>query len=297
MEVFILNDIALQDLIVRYKGVNPKSVIGMEVLSTQHYVDTLLRKIYGVFTIEGIPDTWDYDYLLSHLFIDGIVGITDTSVGIVPLKCGFCGKLNIYDRMTQLIFTIPALGNSFTRTIYDDAMYLHINGDFRGCMDLVNKYAVLLAMCDASININLINSRVAFIGEAANQSQAKVLQKLYTNISKGDPCVVYRNADSQHGMSWYWNNVKNTYVANDILDTKRRIMAEFLTEIGIKVSNTEKKERLISDEANSQTEEKNNAIYIWKKNLEDDIAIINKLFDLSLKLVVNDNGGGNNDVT
>lgn len=297
MEVSILNDIALQDLIARYKGVNPKSVIGMEVLSTQHYVDTLLKKVYGVFTIENMPDKWEYDYVLSHLFIDGIVGITDTSVGVVPLKCSFYGKLNIYDRMTQLIFTIPALGDSFTRTIYEDTMYLHINGDFRGCMDLVNKYAVLLAMCDASININLLNSRVAFIGEAANQSQAKVLQKLYTNISKGDPCVVYRNADSQHGMSWYWNNVKNTYVANDILDTKRRIMAEFLTEIGIKVSNTEKKERLISDEANSQTEEKNNAIYIWKKNLEDDITIINKLFGLSLKLVVNDNGGGNNDVT
>lgn len=297
MEVSILNDIALQDLIARYKGVNPKSVIGMEVLSTQHYVDTLLKKVYGVFTIENMPDKWEYDYVLSHLFIDGIVGITDTSVGVVPLKCSFCGKLNIYDRMTQLIFTIPALGDSFTRTIYEDTMYLHINGDFKGCMDLVNKYAVLLAMCDASININLLNSRVAFIGEAANQSQAKVLQKLYTNISKGDPCVVYRNADSQHGMSWYWNNVKNTYVANDILDTKRRIMAEFLTEIGIKVSNTEKKERLISDEANSQTEEKNNAIYIWKKNLEDDITIINKLFGLSLKLVVNDNGGGNNDVT
>jgi hypothetical protein len=296
MEVCILNDIALQDLIAEYLTANPKAVVGMETLSSQYYVDTLLQKVYGIFTIEGIPNTWDYDYLLSHLFIDGIVGITDTSVGVVPLKCGFCGKLNIYDRMTQLIFTIPALGNSFTRTIYKDAMYLHINGDFRGCMDLINKYSVLLAMCDASININLLNSRVAFIGEAANQSQAKVLQNLYTKISKGNPCVVYRNADSQHGMSWYWNNVKNTYIANDILVTKRRIMAEFLTEIGIKVSNTEKKERLISDEANSQTEEKNNAIYIWKKNLEDDIAIINKMFGLSLKLIVNDNGGGNDDV-
>ena len=130
MEVSILNDIALQDLIARYKGINPKSVVGMETLSTQYYVDTLLKKIYGVFTIDGIPDNWEYDYLLSHLFIDGIVGITDTSVGIVPLKCSFCGKLNIYDRMTQLRFTIPALGDSFTRTIYEDTMYLHINGDF-----------------------------------------------------------------------------------------------------------------------------------------------------------------------
>lgn len=290
-----MNDIELQDLNARYRGVNPKAVVGMEALFTQHYVNTLLKKIYGVYTIENMPDKWDYDYLLSHLFIDGIVGITDTSVGVVPLKCSFCGKLNIYDRMTQLIFAIPALGDSFTRTIYEDTMYLHINSDFRGCMDLVNKYAVLLAMCDASININLLNSRVAFIGEAANQSQAKVLQKLYTNISKGDPCVVYRNADSQHGMSWYWNNVKNTYVANDILDTKRRIMAEFLTEIGIKVSNTEKKERLISDEANSQTEEKNNAIYFWTKNLQDDIKIVNSLFGLSLKLIKNDNGGVDGD--
>ena len=51
MEVYILNDIALQDLIARYKDVNPKSVVGMETLSTQYYVDTLLKKIYNSFGV------------------------------------------------------------------------------------------------------------------------------------------------------------------------------------------------------------------------------------------------------
>ena len=97
-------------------------------------------------------------------------------------------------------------------------------------------------------------------------------------------------------MSWFWNNVKQSYVANDIMDTKRRIMAEFLTEVGLKVSNTETRERLVSDEVNSQEEEKNSAIFIWKKNLEDDIAIVNKMFNLNVRLVVNKHGGDVGDI-
>lgn len=291
-----MNDVAYQDLIARYLNVKPRDVIGPDVISTQYYRRELLRKIYAIFTFEGIPKNWEYDYLLEHIFIDGMVGVSDTDVGVVPLQCGFSGKVNIYNRMTDLIFANPVLG-SFTREIGKDCMYMHINPDFGGCMDMVDKYAVMLGMCDASININLLNSRVAFIGEAANQSQAKVLLKLYTDISQSKPCVVYRNEGYEKGMNWFWNNVKQSYVANDIMDTKRRIMSEFLTEVGLKVSNTEKRERLVSDEANSQEEEKNSAIFIWKKNLEDDIAIINKMFNLNVRLVVNDHGGSVDDVT
>lgn len=69
-----MNDIELQDLIARYKGVNPKSVVGMETLSTQYYVDTLLKKymvslLLMVFQITGNMITCYRIYLLTVLLV------------------------------------------------------------------------------------------------------------------------------------------------------------------------------------------------------------------------------------
>ena len=55
--------------------------------------------------------------------------------------------------------------------------------------------------------------------------------------------------------SGYFLNVKNTYIGNDLLLTKRSIMNEFLTEIGINNANTDKRERLNSDEVNANNSE------------------------------------------
>lgn len=292
MEGFLLNNdnIRLQDLLTRAASLKPNKVDGLNALDTQYYIKHLLKKVFSIFSFDNLPTNWDYDYLLYHLFVDGIVGVCDTAVGVVPLKCGFCGDLNIYDKMTELIFTNCVLGN-FTKKLGESCWYLHINPDFTGAMDLVHKYAVLLSMCDSSVNINLLNSRVSFIGEAADQSQANVLKKMYTMLSKSEPCVVYKKGTGDKELKWYWNNVKQSYVANDIMDTKRRIMAEFLTEIGLKVANTEKKERLIAVEANSTSEEKNSAIYIWKRNLENDVKKINDMFGLNIEVTVNNHGG------
>ena len=53
----------------------------------------------------------------------------------------------------------------------------------------------------------------------------------------------------------YFLNVKNIYIGNDLLLTKRSIMNEFLTEIGINNANTDKRERLNSDEVNANNSE------------------------------------------
>lgn len=281
-----------QNLINMLSQPKPREVYSLENAASAYYRHLLLKKCYAIFEFTNLPEWWDYDYLVSNLFIDGVVGVSDTTNGIVALQCGLSG-INIYNKPTTLVFANPILGN-FEKRIHVDGELLHLNADYCGVMPLVNKYAYQLAACDASIDMNLLNSRVAFIGEAATQGQAKTLEKMYTDISKGKPCVVYRNAGSEKGMSWYWNNVKQSFVADTILDCKARIMAEFLTEIGIKTSNMSKKERLISDEVNSKNEEKDSAIWFWKKNLTEDCKRINKMFGLNIGIKVNnfDSDGG-----
>ena len=287
------NDVGYQNLVANYFSVNPKNVDGLNNTSYFYYRNQLYLKIFSLFTFENLPDTWDIDYLRDNLFRNGIMACVEKDGVNYCLTCGYSG-INVYNKPTKVMISNTVLG-TFERTIHEDCELLYINylnGHFLSCDRLVNRYALLLAQCDGSLNVNLINSRVAhvFIGES--DAQIKSYKKMYDEISNGKPCAFIKN--SKNGTPLDNSkldvlNVKNTYVANDILVTKRTIMNEFLTEIGINNANTNKKERLVTDEVNVNDEETNALLMLWKDTMSQCFDRINKMFNSSIKVKINEN--------
>ena len=78
-------------------------------------------------------------------------------------------------------------------------------------------------------------------------------------------------------------NLKQQYIATDILSDMKKIEAEFDTRIGIPNANTDKRERLITDEVNSNNAGTNALASQWKTSLDDSIERVNKLFGDSCK--------------
>lgn len=287
------NDVGYQNLVSNYFSVNPKNVEGLNNTSYFYYRNQLYLKIFSLFTFENLPDTWDIDYLRDNLFRNGIMACVEKDGVNYCLTCGYSG-INVYNKPTKVMISNTVLG-TFERTIHNDCELLYINylnGHFLSCERIVNRYALLLAQCDGSLNVNLINSRVAhvFIGES--DAQIKSYKKMYDEISNGKPCTFIKN--SKNGTPLDNSkldvlNVKNTYVANDILLTKRTIMNEFLTEIGINNANTNKRERLVTDEVNANDEETNALLMLWKDTMSQCFERINKMFNTNIKVKVNEN--------
>ena len=75
-----------------------------------------------------------------------------------------------------------------------------------------------------------------------------------------------------------FNNVKQNFVADDILVTQRKIINMFLTEIGITTANTEKKERLVTDEANAANVECYMNVQHWLDCLNEGFRQVNDMF-------------------
>jgi hypothetical protein len=145
------------------------------------YTEWCLKKLFGAFEFSGIPDAWDYDYFLTHLFIDGYIAITDTAIGVIPLRCGVTG-INVFDHPTTAIFANPVLGN-FERELFGEnsatsCALVKLQYDYNGIMPLIERYSELLAMCDNSIAVNLRNSKVAFIGFVSSKQQAATVEKM-----------------------------------------------------------------------------------------------------------------------
>ena len=290
----ILNgvNIPFSDLIHNFFARKPKEVDGVANTSSMYYREWLLKKILARFEFGGIPTFWDTDYFLEILFLEGRVCITDTGVGVIPLKCGLTG-IGIFEQPTECQIANPVLG-SFRRTIDVDCALIKLQYNYAGIGWLLNRYATLLAMCDSGISVNLMNSKVAYVFKAASKAQAATMESMYDQIAMGKPATFVGENGTINQENFFTMPVKQNFVANDIQMLKHQIVNEFLTEIGINNANQDKRERLTDDEVNANNEEVYANIQHWFDNISDGIKRANTMYNLNLNVKIRDYGGYSN---
>ena len=275
-------------LVKKLNQTEPKSVEGLNNKSYFYYFNKLLKMIYSIFKFDNIPDNWNMPYFKEHLFLDGVVCVTDTNVGVIPLQTGRSG-LNVYNQPTDFIISNPVLGTIQGKIDIDGIMiYTSMcGGNYQSMIPLIDRYATLLSEVDGSLQTTLINSRVAHVFSANSPAQMKTMQKVYDEITKGKPAVFIRKNPDEGNDHALFNNVKQSYIGIELLDTKKSLLNEFMSEIGINNANTQKKERLITDEVPSTNAELNSNIYEWYENLKNCIDKVNKKYNLNIKFDYN----------
>lgn len=282
-------NVPYSDLVREFFARKPKEVDGVANTSAMYYRQKLLRLVLQRFEWSNLPENWELDYFLEHLFLDGIIGITDTNAGILALKCGLTG-IGIYDQPTEAIFANPILGN-FRRTLGEDCEIIKIQYDYKGIGWILNRYSALLAMCDSSIAVNLMNTKATYVFGATSKTQAETFKALYDDITMGKPAVFTSSGNAGMIKEQMFNMpAKENFIADDVQLLKRKIVNEFLTDIGINNTNLDKRERLTDDEVNANNDEVLANIAHWYDNIIDGITRTNQMFGLSLECKIRSYG-------
>ena len=291
--------LSLRDTILAYQkayGTNPTRVKGIINARTDFYATQLEKLAFAIIDIEYNKESfrWDKDYMKEGILLKGLLSVTNDNNGItLPLKCGVEG-VNLFNRPTGIIIANPVVG-SFQRTIGVDCEIIYLQskqgGRYRSLRPIIDIFAQKLANCDAAIDINLFNSRTPMIFRAPNNNVAQSYKAMYDEIAEGNPAVF---VDEEMGnlltnggkdSNLYMIKAKENYIASDVQAEKLQIINEFLTMIGINTSNTTKRERMVTDEVNSNNIEVQCNIKLWKENVEECVDRVNKMFpDVSLKI-------------
>ena len=276
----LTDDVMRSDMLRDFMSTYPKKV---DPASTtfSYYARTLFRKAMSIYSFKGMPETWDYDYFVSTLLSQGFIAITNTELGVLPLRCGISG-INVFNHPTTVIIANPILGN-LERTVDETAALVKVSYDYRGILDTVYRYATMLSECDSGIAVNLMNSKVAFIGLCESKQTANSMKAMYDMISRGEPAVFVKGTQINQDTILY-NHVKENFIAADLQMLKRKIMSEFLTEIGVNNANTDKRERLTDNEVEANDSEiQLNAGY-WLDNIREGLEKANTMFGLNLSV-------------
>jgi len=262
-------------------GMKPTDVEAQLAARTNYYWWVLYNKVKGIFEIE-CPDEWDKDMILDTLLLEGRICIADSPLGVLPFKCGPYGQ-NVFYRPTRVNIANPALTETLDKEIGTECALIYLYDDivFRNISTDLNIFAQRLASCDSGIDVNIINSKVAWCFLCEDKKQADEAKMIYDKISRGEPAVFYRQnvalAD-KNSFGFFTNNVQQSYIADKLQAEKRAIYNEFLTQFGVNNAAEEKSERLLVDEVNSNNDELIiNMAYAYE-NIKKGVDKANKLY-------------------
>ena len=235
-------------------SVEPSTVHARDTVISWYWRRWLLQKAMSLFTWT-LPDNWDKDYFLYCLYCWGFVAVIQTDkYGVIPQGCTLYGR-NIFYRPTNAIITNPLLAGIREPIIDEQCTLFKLRPDYAGIMDVTTHYAELLAMCTETVATNLYNSQLSYVFTATGKAAAESFKKLYDRIHSGNPAAVIDKAllDKDGKPAWqaFEQNLRNVFICPELQSFKKDLLDEYLTLIGIPTANTEKRERLIVDEVNS----------------------------------------------
>lgn len=264
-----------------------------------YFMKQLLQEIIGLYDFE-LPEDWNQDYFKYVLFVNGFISVLNTDIaGVICQHCTLSGR-DIYYAPKYALITNPAFDKTYRLQIGVRCGLIKLRPDYTGVMDIVDYYSDMLALAAETAGLNLQNTKLAYVFLCADKQQAESFKKLYDQIAAGNPAAFADkklfNDDGTPNWVMFNQQLRNTYIAGDILEDMRKWKNQFCTEVGIPNTNTDKKERLIRDEVNANSTETQTKAILWLETIRKGMEETNDLFglDLSVKLHFNEQEGGTN---
>lgn len=267
--------------------VNPSTVHVRNTGLQRFFARYLLQRAMSVFKWE-MPEQWSRDYFLYSLYCYGYVTVINTNkFGVIPQHCSLRGY-DVFYRPNEVVVANPLFSGIQTARIGVNCTLFRLQPDYGGIMDLVNYYADQMALCSESISINLINSHVSYAFVTKSKSGAETMKKVFDRVSSGDPAVFFdKDVMGDDGTpSWFpfFQNVGQNYIADKVLSDMRKLVAMFDTEIGIPNANTDKKERLVTDEVNANNVETESKVAVWLEQLQKTCEDTREMFGIDVSV-------------
>ena len=263
--------------------VSPSTVHTSNNYLAAYFRRYLLQKAMSVYKWT-LPDTWNKDYFKYILYCWGYIAIVNTKeFGVIPQQCSLRGY-NVFYAPTHAIIANPHLSGILEPQIDTQCTVVKLQPDYGGILDMIYYYGDQMALYAEAASMNIQNSKLGYLVGARTKTMAEAIKKAYDTIMRGEGVAVFDKSADPSGniplFETFTQNLRNTFIAPDILESLRRIENEFCTKIGLNNTNTDKKERMVVDEVNANNEEIKALPELWRDSLKDGCRKTRDLFGI-----------------
>ena len=233
----------------------------MNDLTFYDYLDRFRKVALSVFEWVNLPKTMNSMWLEKCLFYEGQATLLkDKNYGFINTKCCSDGDINIYGLPSSLhcysfqYDTSRKLYTGLTSNTddFEDCILVQNNWERIPTTGTIELFAYRLYEAEqtAFTNIKAQKTPVLLL---VDETQRLMMENLYSQYDGNKPFIFgdkkQINQDTLKAI-----RTDAPFVADKIIDYKKEIWNEALTFLGINNIMVDKKERLITDEANSNNE-------------------------------------------
>ena len=250
------------------------------------YIDRLKMLSVSLFTWKGLDDiagTGASRFLELSLYEYGKgVFVKDDELGYMALKVNPSDKLNIYNLPTKVMAWSIGYNKNFN---FDDVVYIMNNELQKPTREFMELFAYRLYETERTIDINLQAQKTPILIEGDTKT-ILTLKNVYMQYSGNTPFIF---GNKQFDISNKLNVLKTDapYLIDKLDVHKHQIFNEALTVLGIDNANTDKKERLITNEVESNEQLVTYYLNCWYKTRKKACDEINEKFGLDIDIELN----------
>lgn len=200
----------------------------------------------SVFKWENLPESMNERFLEKCLYYQGIACfVHDEKLGFLNLRCLPSEQLNVYEEALKYTAFSINYNKTFDR---DNIVLVRNNYEQLPTDTTIQLFARRLFEAERTTDVNIKAQKTPVLIKCP-EKQRLTLKNLYSQYDGNSPFIF---GDKDLDVSEF--TVLNTnapFVADKLAEYKRNIWNEALTFLGINNVETEKNERLVTDEVNA----------------------------------------------
>lgn len=213
-------------------------------LSYHNYIERLTELSICMFDWKGLPETVDTRFLELCLFMDGMcVFFYDEVLGFLTLQVMIGGRLDVYRIPVER--TAFATNGYFRKLDNTDSVIIFNNLIHTNSVPQVYETAKRLYEFDRTIDVNVKAQKTPIL-ISCEESQRLTMKNLYMQYDGNEPFIFGDKNLNPNVLKAI--STEAPFIADKIYQLKTQYWNEILTYLGITNVNTQKKERLITDE-------------------------------------------------
>lgn len=258
-------------------------------INNKTYIDYLNRlKLLAIslFKWKGLDDIAGFGasrFLEMSLYENGrACFLKDEKLGYLALKVNPSDKLNVYNLPEKVM----AWSIGYNRTLpFDNVVYIMNNELELPTSQTLSLFAYRLYETERTIDTNLIAQKTPILIEGDTKT-ILTLKNVYMQYSGNTPFIF---GNKQFDISNKLNVLKTDapYLIDKLELHKHEIWNEALTYLGIDNANTDKKERLITDEVESNNDLISYYLNCFYKTRKQACDLINERYGLNIEIELN----------
>ena len=243
------------------------------------YMESILNRTHSMFEYDGLPDTLKSSILENQMQENGYTVIFKYQNNLYSTVAGLSGReKSPYNEPTTAIINVPALNFNQTLTINKDCVLIKNDDLMVGLLPTILKHGTLSIENEITMLLADYNARIQTLISAGTDQTIQDAQNYINQIVDGNLSVIGESAFYQdlktHNPS---QNAKETF--QDLIAYQQFIKSDLYNELGLSSLNNMKKERLITSEVDSESDQIYPLVDNMLRNRKEGFAMVNKLFN------------------